>query len=399
MKATVDPYLRLLAAISLVVVVSGAVLDLAWLPLLFPAVGVLFAVGGAFAASAVDDAASGRIYLRRALASLLLPFWLFAAAMVSFMLTLGWEADPYQGAEPLEWGTAWLWLLPLSEPPASVDGLPWVLTAWFVPAYLCLVVATPALLWLFRRWPLRLMALPVLTLLVLTAGIATLTGRARDVVVAVCVYACCWLVGFARHDRTLFRLPLRGALAAGVVFLGAGLAYAARQGPLAATTIDDIPLAAQLYSLGAVVLLLRAPWQGKRLASGWTGGVLSAVGARTTTIFLWTPAVAAAAVPALALSPLADFHTDDASGVALQYATTWVLLLLVVLAIGWVEDVGAGRWPTLLGRRRREVLPRAPRPAPYIVRDNVVQQLPVPADPGRPVRPVPEPAVPQQVAL
>jgi len=398
-RGAVDPYLRLLAALSLVLLVSGAVLDLAWLSLLFPAVGVLFAVGGAVAASAADRAASGRVYLRQSLTTLLLPFWLFAAAVVSTMLARGWEADTYQGAEPLDWGTAWLWLFPLSEPPASVEGLPWVLTAWFVPAYLCLLVATPALLWLFRRWPLRLMVLPVVTVLLLTAGIATLTGRAREVVVAVCVYACCWLVGFARHDRTLFRLPLRAALAAGVVFLGAGLAYAARQGPLAATTIDDIPLAAQLYSLGAVVLLLRAPWQGRRLASGWTGGVLSAVGARTTTIFLWTPAVAAAAVPALAVSPLADYHTDDPSGVALQYVTTWVLLLVVVLAIGWVEDLGAGRWPTLLGCLRREVLPRAPRPAAYVVRDNVVQQLPVPADPERPVSPVPEPAGRQQVVL
>ena len=63
-RGAIDPYLRVLAAVALVFVVSGAVLDLAWLPLLFPAVGVLFAVGGAVAASAADRAASGRAFVR-----------------------------------------------------------------------------------------------------------------------------------------------------------------------------------------------------------------------------------------------------------------------------------------------------------------------------------------------
>ena len=380
-RGTIDPYLRLLAGVSLVFVVSGVVLDLAWLPLVFPAVGVLFAVGGAVAASAHDRATSGRAFLRRALMTLLLPFWLFAAAVVATMLTLGWQADRFQGAEPFTWSTMWLWLLPFSDPPASVQGTPWVLTAWFVPTLLWLVLATPALLWLFRRWPVRLLAVPVSTTLLLTTGIATVTGRARDVLVEVCVYGCCWLVGFARHDGRLFRLPPGPALLAGTGLLGSGLAYAVwRQDVYEAGTIDDIPLAALLYSLGAVVLLLRVPWRGGRLHSGRLGAATAAVGARTGTAFLWAPAAAAAAVPALALSPVAEYHTDDASGVLLQYATTWLLLLVVVLVVGWAEDVGAGLRPTLLGTRRPVEQPRpAATGRTYVLQDNVVQE-PTPAE-------------------
>jgi hypothetical protein len=372
-RGAVDPYLRILAAVALVVVLADAA-GLPVLPLYLPAVAVLFAVGGAATASAADGPASGR----RALGALLLPFWLFAAAVLAVMLTLGWRADPFQGAEPFTWSTVWLWLVPVSAPPASVDGIPWVLTAWFVPTFLWLTLATPALLWLFRRWPLRVLSLPVLTVLALTTGLATVTGRSREVLLEVCVYACCWLVGFARHDGRLARLSPVPVVLAGTALLAAGLAYAAwRYDVYEAGRIDDIPLSALLCALGAVLLLLRVPWRGERLRGGWPGAVASAVGARTMTVFLWAPAAATAAVPALALSPLAEYHTDDTAGAVLRYAATGVLVVVVVLLVGWAEDVGAGVRPTLLGARRPAPPVPAPAPVPeprtFEVRGNVVQ--------------------------
>ena len=41
----------------------------------------------------------------------------------------------------------WLWLLPLSDPPASVQGVPWSVTAWFVPAVMAAAALT-FLVWL-----------------------------------------------------------------------------------------------------------------------------------------------------------------------------------------------------------------------------------------------------------
>jgi hypothetical protein len=380
-QAGVDGYLRLLLLVSLVAVVSGAILDWRWLPLLFPASGVLFAIGGALAASASDRAASGRTFLLGGMARVLLPFWLFAVAMVSVMLALGWESDPYQGADPVTWSTAWLWLVPLSEPPASVQGVPWVLATSFVSTCLWLVLLTPAALWLFRRWPLRLLAVPLVTALLLTSGLVTLTGRARDVVVALCVYGSCWLMGFARHDGFLKRLPAPAALVGGVALMGAGLGYALwRHEEYAAQTIYDIPLSGLLYSLGAVVVLLRSSSQGTVLGRGWVGAVLSAVGNRTLTIVLWANAAAAVAIPVLSNSPLGAYFTEDASGLLLRYATTWVLILAVTVLGGWVEDVAAGRWPSLLGARRREQLRPADPARAFVVHGNVVQQ-PATADP------------------
>lgn len=378
MKGLIDPYLRVLAAVSLVVVVSGIALGPAWLPLVFPAVGVLFAVGGAVAASAVDRTGSARAFLRRALTAFLLPFWLFAGAVVTTMLVLGWSADPYQGTEPFSGSTAWLWAVPISHPPMSTEGLPWAISSSYAPALLWLVLATPALLWLFRRWPWRLLSVPVTTLLLLTTGLVTVTGSARRVLLEVCVYACCWLVGFARADGRLARIPLRPALLAGTALIGSALVYVAwRQEVSEAGTIDDLPLAALLHSLGAVLLLFRIPWRGDRLVRGWLGAAGAAVGGRALTVFLWTPAAAAAAVPVLAASPLAAYHTADASGALLRYGTTWLLLLAVALLLGWAEDVGAGRRPAFIGVRRAE---QRPLPAPpertFVVRDNLVQELP-----------------------
>jgi hypothetical protein len=372
----VDPYLRILAAVSLLLVVTDAVLGVPWLPLVFPATGVLLAVGGAAAASAAEVPGA----VRRALTTLLLPFWVLAGVLLAVMLASGWRADPFAGADPFDWSTVWLWLVPISAPPASVQGIPWVLTAWFVPTLLWLTLVTPALLWLFRRWPLRVLSVPVLTVVALTTGVATLTGSARGVVLDVSVYLCCWLVGFARHDGRLSALSPRAVLVLGAVLLGSGLLHAAAlQDVVDAGRIDEVPLAALLCYLGVVLLLLRVPWRGDRLRTGRPGAALSAVGARTLTVFLWAPAAAAAAVPVLAASPLAAYHTDDAPGALLRFATTLLLILVAVLLVGWVEDVGAGLRPTLFGARRTAVpgvLPDAPaRERSFVVEGNVVQDL------------------------
>jgi hypothetical protein len=363
-----DRYLHVLCLVALVHLTAVHAFGQLWLPLLVPSFGVLLALTGALAAAAVDQAASARVFLRQRVWRLLLPFWAFGAAAVTAMLALGWRADEQAGAEPLTWGTAWFWLMPLADPPASVQGSEWVGLTSFVGTSLWLLVLSPALLWLFRRWPLRLMSVPIVTLLLMGIGLVSLTGRTYDVVGQLCAYLCCWLLGFARHDGTLRRLPLARTVVLGVALMAAGAGFAVwQQNQYGSWNITDIPLAAGLHSLGGVLLLLRFDPR-----CGWLDRVpplralAEFLSRRVVTAVLWANVAIATAAFVLARTPLARFDAGGPAGTLLFYGTACTLLLVAVLALGRLEEIPV--------RRPRVVLqdnvavepaqPSVPEPAP-----------------------------------
>jgi hypothetical protein len=359
-------YVRLLPVIALGLVLAAAVSGRAWPSLVFPALGVLFAAGGAAAAGHLDAAGSGRAYLRRAVAALLVPFWVFGATVVAVMTLEGWRWDVMAGSAPLTWSTAWRWVLPLTDPPVSTEGLGLTGSLWFVRTWLWLVLLTPPLLWSSRRWPLRVMALPLSTMVLAAVGVVNPTGSTADVVLGVCGYTGCWLVGSAHHDGRVRRVPTEVALAVGAVLAAAGVGLALWQQPVYGTASPDAnPAAATLFSLGGVLVLLRIePWM--RWLDGVRGlrPVASLVHGHTLTAVLWVDVVVALTPPALAATPLARFHTATVQGGLLQYAATGVLLLAAVASLGRLDDLAAGRPPRFL-RRRRRVDP-APDAAPEV---------------------------------
>jgi len=394
MRRRESTYVKLLVFVALGVVLTSGLVVRPWLSLLFPAVGVLFAAGGAAAAARLDAAGSGRSYLRRAGAGLLVPFWAFGGAVVTAMALDGWQWDPAAGSAPLTWSTAWRWLVPLVDPPVSTDGFGLVGELWFVRVLLWLLLLTPPLLWLSRRWPLRLMTLPLLTMLLVTVGIVNPLGHTADVLLGLCAYTGCWLLGFAHHDGRLREVPADVALAVGTAFAAAGVGLALWQQHLHGTYgLEANPAAATLFSLGGVLVLFRLDpcMRGLERIRGLRP-VLSLFHGRTLTAFLWVNVVIALTPPALAATPLARFHTPTVSGALLEYAAAWVLLVGAMVLLGWLEDVGAGRRPRLLLRRRRRVVaPAVPVRPEVAVHPDVatVGGQPTPPDPG-----VPEPASP-----
>jgi peptidoglycan/LPS O-acetylase OafA/YrhL len=380
-----DRYVDVLRALALVRVMTYHALGWAWLPLLFPSMGVMFALAGGLVAVSLDRASSARVFWRKRIRRLLPPFWLFGAVALAGMWALGWSVTEEAGL-PFTWGTAWAWVLPLAAPPFSAEGADWVTPLWYIRTYLWFLLLSPALLWLFRRWPLRVMAVPPVVLVVITLGLVELGRNTYDIVVQLATYGCCWMLGFAHHDGTLRRLSLKRTLLAAVALLAAGLWYAlANQQQYGTYDIDDVPVANMLYCLGAVVLLLRLYPRSTRLdRMPWLGTVVSVFSNRAMTIYLWGNLAIWLVPPVLAASPLARFHTDDASGTALGYATAWALLCVVVLLVGWVEDVAAKKPVRLLPwDRARTVAVPASRtaPVPQPVRqvafaDNVVAELP-----------------------
>jgi peptidoglycan/LPS O-acetylase OafA/YrhL len=309
-----EAYLDTLRAAAIVRVVVYHAFPVAWLGYAFPAMGVMFGIGGSLMALSLDrsDGAPDRVLASR-LRRLLPAFWALGAVLVPAMLWSGWPDHPH-------WPKLLLWLVPLDQPPGDTWALPATEVLWYIVTYLWLVILSPTLLWAYRRWPLRTMLLPL--------GLVLVVGEAA-VVSDLATFGACWIAGFAHRDGVLRRMakPLLAAIAAGCVAAGVAwvLVFSPGEWDLGAT-----PPAQALYSLGFVLVLLRLS---PRMAWRPLDRVVSALNRRAVTIYLWhNPAIAVC------------FLVGDAVGAwrlgQVGYlAVALALLLAPVALLGWIEDV------------------------------------------------------------
>lgn len=313
-----DRYLDTLRAAAIARVVGYHMFPAAWLGYAFPAMGVMFGIGGSLIALSLDrsDGAPDRVLAGR-LRRLLPAYWALAAILVPAMLWSGWPDRPH-------WPTLLLWLVPLAPPPGAAWAEPATEVLWYIVTYLWLVLLSPILLWAYRRWPLRTLLAPL--------GLVFAVGDA-GVVGELATFGACWIAGFAHRDGALRRLatPLLAALAAGCV--AAGVAWVLVFSP-GGYDLNEIPPAQALYSLGFVLVLLRLS---PRLRWPALGRAVSAVNSRAVTIYLWHN-----------LAIAASFAVGDAVGAwrlgQVGYLVTALALLLgPLLLLGWVEDVSARR--------------------------------------------------------
>ncbi|MDG4789242.1 acyltransferase [Micromonospora sp. WMMD1102] len=358
-------YYDLLRCLAIVRVVVYHVTGWAFLTLAFPAMSVMFALGGALMASSLDrfgPAAVGR-RLRRLLPSL----WLVALVFVPAMLLTGLAPS---------WRLVF-WVLPLADPPANTWGALVLSVVWYLRDYLWFVLVSPAARWLFRRWPVPTLLAPYLLLGVVEFGFPDAPGVLRDFG----LYYGAWLLGFAQHDGLLRRLSRRLlfgiAVPVGIAGLGWILGHPGPRG----YDLNDVPLGNALWSVAFVLLVfgLAPPAAagvdragGDRVV-GWVDRVVAGVdrrvrlgravtvlNSRALTVYLWhMPFVIA--VNEL-LSGLGLAHSS-ALGLAARLAAVAVLVGVAVAVFGWVEDLAARRPPRLLpaAPERTPALPvRAP---------------------------------------
>jgi len=337
-------YLDLLRFLAIVRVVVYHVVGSAALTLIFPAMSVMFALAGSLMAASLDR--TGVPAVARRLRRLLPSLWVLAAVFVPAMLLTGLPFTP----------KVLLWFFPVSDPPANYWGALALSPIWYLRDYLWFVLASPLALWLFRRAPLPTLLAPYALLVVIELGVYP---DAPVVLREFGLYFGAWLLGFAHHDGMLRRLRNRVLVPAALALGAAGLAWIFTHPGPRGYDLNDIHLGNALWSAAFILVAIgraptEAPWVDRIPLLGRAVTVLNR---RALTVYLWHMSFVVALTP---LVGLVGWTPRDPLGLAIRVVLVFVLVGVVTLLVGWVEDVAARRTPELVpGRPRRTVAERA----------------------------------------
>lgn len=370
-----DRYLDTLRAVALARVVafhsfSGAV----WLSLVFPSMGVMFALAGSLMARSLDRPAGG--VLKSRTRRLLLPLWAYAFIVLGLLFVAGWR--PWQEEEGA-WLNIALWFLPIGVPPypenAGTNNFladsTWGFQAeeilWYIRAYFWFMLLSPLLLKAFRRFPRSILLSPLLLLVALNQEhAAPLPDWANSTVTDFATFGSCWILGFAHHDGLLRKLRLPIVIALALALMALGLSWAASHLGEEGWNLNDIPLAQALWSLGfcAVLLRLSPAWPALPGPMRILDGVITLMNNRAITIYLWHNLLLVAAV---SLIDLGWGTTSLSTAIPwllesdwLLFFSVWPLLGISILCLGWIEDVAARRTPRLWPAGSGTLAPKIP---------------------------------------
>ncbi|MFF1408538.1 acyltransferase [Streptomyces sp. NPDC058289] len=368
-----DRYLDLLRALALVRVIFYHNFGWFWLPLVFPSMGVMFALAGSLMARSLSRPALGVI--RGRLRRLLPPMWLFGVVLITLQLLDGWGPD--SDGHPTWWWTKMaFWILPLSTPPFAED-LPgfgrveggWALQItvplWYLRAYLWYVLLSPLMLRALRRLPWVTLFSPLAVLIVMNVFFSDqefVYGRVWESANDFAMFGSCWLLGMAHQEGLLKKIPQYVLPSIAPLVMVAGLWYLQTRpvDPTVPTDIEAWPIAQALWSLGFVAILLHVSpsWdRWPRVLERWNG-LVSLLNSRAVSVYLWHQVALVAAIPLIDPLWSVPFVYENFQWLlASQWFTLLVaipLIGLLVLTFGWIEDVAAKRSPRLLPYPRRQ---------------------------------------------
>ncbi|MFC8272707.1 acyltransferase [Streptomyces sp. NPDC057271] len=368
-----DRYFDLLRALALVRVVFYHNFGWFWLPVLFPSMGVMFALAGSLMVRSLNRPALGVI--RGRLRRLLPPMWLFGAILLTAQLLDGGGPDA-EGHPNWWWGKLLFWIVPLGTPPyaESLNGFDhlvgqgWavqvIVPLWYLRAYLWFVLLSPLMLWALRRMPVVTLSAPLALAIVMNTFLIDqefLYGRVWENLSDFATFGSCWILGMAHQEGLLKKLPQYVVPSVAPLIMVAGWWYLQTRpvDPTVHTDIESWPIAQALWSFGFVAILLHVSpsWeQWPRPLERWNG-LVSLLNSRAVSVYLWHQAALVAAIPLIdPLWSVGFFYEHFRWLLSSQWFPLIVaipLTGLLVLAFGWVEDVAAKRSPRLFPYPRR----------------------------------------------
>lgn len=331
-----DSYLDLVRAVALVRVIAFHVLRVGWITLLFPSMGVMFALGGQMMAASLDrqglHSVSSRF--RRVLPSM----WLLGLIAVPAMTLFVDEWFP-----TLQ--TIATWLLPVTDPVgADSVGIIWQ-PLWYIRAYLWFVILSPVVYYLFRKLPLGVLAVPVIAIAAVhDPGALYSKGQLGIGALDLLTYGGCWLIGFASHRGYLTQLSKSMVLLIAALLAVVGLhAFISNWSDVLQYGISIAPTGNAAWSAAFAIAILRFR-PGARFLQ-WvpsSRALLRSISNRSMTIYLWHgPAIVAAQlllnIPLV--SPLVtSSNTPD----------PMIWLLSTTLLMTGVAAIAFGRFENLL---------------------------------------------------
>ncbi|MFJ6069710.1 acyltransferase [Streptomyces sp. NPDC093065] len=372
-----DRYFDLLRAVALFRVVLYHLMGWAWLPVVFPSMGVMFALAGNLMARSLKRPAVQVV--RSRMRRLLPPLWLLGVVGVTGMVLQGW--GPNEDGHPGWWWFHLLyWILPLSDPPfaESVPGIHGILgedwaaelggPLWYIRAYLWYVLLSPVLLRALRSLPWLTIIAPLALSAAFQFGYLELPGeRFPSALTDFSTFGACWILGMAHQEGVLKRLPRYVVPSVAPVIAALGLWYAFREGFKTGYDLDSIPFAQAVWSFATVLLLLHVSpsWsEWPRRLRRWDR-LITLLNSRAVTIYLWHNVCIL--IAATLWDQLWGFDVVY-ENVPWLLESPWPVLVLAWLLIGscivwfgWMEDVAAKRRPQLWpdGKRPAQKKPRA----------------------------------------
>jgi peptidoglycan/LPS O-acetylase OafA/YrhL len=339
-----DRYFDALRAVALVRVVTYHTFGWAWAGLVFPSMGVMFALAGTLMAKSLERPAL--TVVRSRIRRLLPPFWFWGLFVVVAMLIHGWMPG---------WQIVF-WVVPVGDPPGNQWGVQAWEILWYLRTYLWFVLLSPLLLKIFRRAPIPVLLLSLVPVLVLQYGLHLPDGRLGSALTDLAVYLFCWLVGFAHREGVLQRLKPAAVVLASAAALAYGGWYAlAHRSEYGTYDLDEIPLAQAFWSAGFVTpLMYFKAYYGVDFA--WLARfrrldrTVTIFNGRAVTIYLWHEIALILAVPLIdqfwkvpAFEKWLPLESQW-----FMFAVGWVLIWIAIPLFGWVEDVAARKRPRLL---------------------------------------------------
>ncbi|MCM3687836.1 acyltransferase family protein [Kocuria rosea] len=355
-----DRYLDLLRALALFRIVLYHTFGTAALTLVFPSLGVMFALAGSLMARSLVRPAP--TVIRSRARRLLLPLAAFSATLLVLLLVQGWT--PTQ-EEDGSWWDLVVWFLPIGDPvlPESIgDGTgpidsSWAAEAgiilWYIRAYFWFMLLSPLMLMAFRRFPRVTLLMPLALVACLEFLPLSVPVWAETQVWDFATYGSCWLLGFAHSSGQLRRTRGWIVFAAGAALMALGLWQLATHVEETGWDLNNTALAQALWSLGFTAVLLRISpvWHTLPRPLHLMDRLVTLVNNRAMTIYLWHNLLIV--VAAAVISKLWD-NESLAERVPWLLETqwtafflTWLMIGVMILAVGWVEDIAARRRPRL----------------------------------------------------